>query len=111
MKNIRLKISYFRIYSKEKKSFFLYIAEDEYWIDISTHERYLQTHHNLLSGKIKNVKINRDTDYQVADSAEIDDKSCLANGCRIGSNVKIVNSVLGEKVIVEDAAVVQNLVI
>ncbi|MGI8542970.1 MAG: sugar phosphate nucleotidyltransferase [Aridibacter sp.] len=96
---------------ERKGKFYSYTAEDDYWIDIGTHRRYLQAHYDLLSGKIKNFKINRNNNYQSSASAEIDDKSCLANGCRIGSDVKIINSVLGENVIVEDGAVIRNSII
>ncbi len=96
---------------ERNEKFYSYIAEDEYWIDIGTHQRYLQAHYDLLADKVKNFQLERNGNYQAADSAKIDDKSCLANGCRIGSGVQIINSILGEDVIVEDEATIENSVI
>ncbi len=96
---------------KRKEKFYSYIAEDQYWIDIGTHQRYLQAHYDLMSDKIKIFQLERNKNYEAADSAEIDDRSYLAEGCIIGSGVKIINSVLDKNVIIEDGAVIQNSVI
>ncbi len=96
---------------ENKEKFYSYIAEDDYWIDIGTHRRYLQAHYDLMADRIKNFQLEKNGNYKAADSAEIDDKSCLAEGCKIGSEAKIINSVLGENVVVEEGAVVENSVI
>ncbi len=96
---------------ERKERFYSYIAEDEYWIDIGTHKRYLQAHYDLLSGKIKNIQIERNNNYRVKDSTEIDDESRLAKGCKIGFDTKIINSVLGENVTVGDGTIIENSVI
>lgn len=96
---------------ERKEKLYSYTAQDDYWIDIGTHQRYLQAHYDLMKDKVKIFQLEKNESYKAADSAKIDDKSCLAKGCTIGSDAKIINSVLGENVIVESGAVIENSVI
>jgi mannose-1-phosphate guanylyltransferase len=94
-----------------KELFHAFVADDNYWLDIGTPPRYLQAHHDLLAGKIKNFRLNRNNQFQIADSAEIDEISCIAKGCVIKSGAKIVNSILGKDVSIEKNAIIKNSVI
>jgi ADP-glucose pyrophosphorylase len=61
---------------------------------------------------IKNFHLERKSaNKQIADSAEIDEKSFIANGCVIGEQTKIINSTLGKNVEVEDGVIIKDSVI
>lgn len=93
-----------------KEIFKAYIAENTYWLDIGTIERYLQAHGDLLAGKIGNIFLP--TAYsQSFESVEIDEKSVVGKGCKLEPGVKIKNSVLGEKVSVGENVSIENSVI
>ena len=94
-----------------KEKFYAFVASDNYWLDIGTLPRYLQAHHDLMRGKIKNFQVERNNKFYVANSAEIDELSCLADGCVIEKGAKIINSILGKDVVIEKDAIVQNSVI
>lgn len=98
---------------KQKARFFAFVAADSYWLDIGTPARYWQAHQDLLSGKIKNLRVDNapDAPSDIAHTAEIDKKSLIAEGCTIKPGAKIVNSVLGAGVYVEEKAVITNSVI
>lgn len=93
------------------ENFRAFIAEDNYWLDIGTPQRYLQAHRDLISGKIKNVRLGKNNNFEIAADAEIDDNSCIGEGCVIKSRAKIINSVLGRDVVIEEDAFVENCVI
>lgn len=96
---------------KRKEAFHGFVARDNYWLDIGTPERYLQSHYDLMSGKLKDFQIERDQESEIDTAAEIDDKSVIAAGCRIKSGAVIMNSVLGEDVVIEEGAFIENSVI
>lgn len=92
--------------------FFAHIPKDTYWIDIGTPDRYLKAHMDLLSDRVPQIRIReRRGDFELAESAEIDDKSLIANGCSIKAGAQIVNSVLGEGCYIEEKAQIANSVI
>lgn len=97
---------------EKKMPFYSYVSEREYWIDIGTHERYLQAHFDLMANRVGIFKLERTEDSRENNSTfKIDPCSILAEGCRIGMGAEIRNSVLGRNVSVEDGAVVRNSVI
>ncbi len=96
---------------KKGENFRAFVARDAYWLDIGTPQRYLQAHCDLMSGKIRNFEINRAGRFDQSADAEIDDKSCIADGCVIKPKAKIINSVLGKGVIIEENSIVRNSVI
>ncbi len=96
---------------REKARFQGFVAEDNYWLDIGTPERYLQAHQDLMSGRIKSFQISKAGNFQKSNGAEIDDVSCLADGCVIKPRARIINSVLGKGVVVAENTIVQNSVI
>ncbi len=97
---------------KNKELFFAYIADDAYWLDIGTPERYWQAHQDLLSGKIKRIFPALQTaSSDIAHTAEVDKQSLIASDCVIKPGAKIINSVLGAGVYVEEKAVIENSVV
>ena len=94
-----------------KLPFFGHVMTDEYWLDIGTPDSYLKAHHDFLSGRIKGFEIGRADQSDVATHAEIDKRSIIGETCTIKPGAKIVNSVLGKGVHVEEKAVIENSVI
>lgn len=88
-----------------------FVAEGIYWLDIGTPQRYLQAHYDLIAGRIKNLQIAPDSNFRASEEAEIDDRSWIADECVIMPKAKIINSVLGRGVVVEENTVVRNSVI
>lgn len=91
--------------------FFAYVMRDEYWRDIGTPANYLSAHHDFLSGRIKGFDLDKDTTSDIATKAEIDKTSYISEGCVIKPGVRIVNSVIGAGVLIEEKAVIENSVI
>lgn len=96
---------------RNQEKFQAFVADDNYWLDIGTTHRYLQANQDLIAGKIRNSQVLKSNNSEVSDSAEISEKSLMADGCVIKSGAKIINSVLGENVRVGENAIVQNSVI
>lgn len=94
----------------ENKPFYSYIMDGEYWRDIGTPDSYLEAHHDIMSGKVAGLD-NLKADYESATAASIDSVSIIGEGCNIKPNARIVNSVLGKNVVVEEKAVIENSVI
>lgn len=95
----------------KKENFRAYVANENYWIDIGTPEKYLQANQDLINGKIRDFFLKKDTDIHRATSAEIDSLSYLGNGCVIKPGSKILNSIIGENVLVEENVIIENSVI
>lgn len=96
---------------RQKENFHAYIMQNNYWLDIGTPKHYLQAHYDLINGKVKNFQINRNHKLEVCKEAEIDNKSIIAEDCRIAPGAKIINSVLGKNVSVGEKTVIENSVI
>ena len=91
--------------------FFAYVLSNEYWLDIGTPVSYLAAHHDYLSGKITGFDLEKRAVADVATRAEIDDLSYIGEDCVIKPGVKIVNSVIGSGVHIEEKAMVENSVV
>jgi NDP-sugar pyrophosphorylase family protein len=97
---------------KREMPFFGYEMTTEYWRDIGTPESYLSAHHDFLSGKIDGFEIETTaTSDDVATRAEIDKLSVLGTDCVVKSGARVINSVIGSGVHIEEKAVVENSVI
>lgn len=94
-----------------RERFHAYIAQNDYWLDIGTPERYLQANADLIGGKIKNLKLERTQNFQIGDDVEIDEKSHIADGCLIKDGARILNSVLGKNVVIEEGVTIENSII
>jgi NDP-sugar pyrophosphorylase family protein len=91
--------------------FFGYILGDEYWRDIGTPDSYLQGHRDFLDGRIRGFDADPAEDAEVATAAVIGASSVIGKDCVIKPNAKILNSVLGTGVHVEEHAVIEDSVI
>lgn len=96
---------------KQRKPFYAYVMQNNYWRDIGTPQSYLDAHEDFLSGKIKNFEIEKNEQIKTDATANIDTKSILGNDCEVGANARIIGSVLGANVRVGENAVVENSVI
>ena len=85
--------------------------QDEYWRDIGTPVSYLAAHHDFLSGKIAGFELEKADNSDIATRTEIDKTSMIGESCVIKPGVRIVNSVIGAGVHIEEKAVVENSVI
>lgn len=94
-----------------EKPFFAYVMENNYWRDLGTPESYLAAHHDFLSDKIKNFKIEKFDNSEIATAAIVDRTSVIGENCIIKPNARIINSVIGEGVHIEEKAIVENSVI
>ena len=88
-----------------------FVIEDGYWRDIGTPGSYLAAHHDLLAGKLPHISINRTTSPETSPTAQIDETSIIGENCVIKPNARIMNSVLGPGVHVEEKAVITGSVI
>ncbi|MBA4125044.1 MAG: NDP-sugar synthase [Acidobacteria bacterium] len=96
---------------KRKREFYAFVMSGNYWRDIGTPASYLQAHHDFLSGQIKAFKIKKSAEADIATAAIVDKTSFVGEDCIIKPNAKIINSVIGTGVHVEEKAVVENSVI
>ncbi len=96
---------------KRQKDFYAYVLKNNYWRDIGSPTSYLDAHHDFLNNRIKDYKIERQNDSEVATAAFIDKNSVIGENCIIKPNAKIINSVIGEGVHIEEKAVIENSVI
>jgi NDP-sugar pyrophosphorylase family protein len=95
----------------KQKPFYAYIIKNNYWRDIGTPESYLEAHHDFLNGKIKGFDGERPQKGDIATAAVVDRNSIIAEDCIIKPNARVLNSVLGAGVHVEERAIIENSVI
>lgn len=96
---------------EKQKSFYAYILKENYWRDIGTTESYLQAHHDFLGGKIKGFELEKSRKTEIATAAVVDRKSFLDDDCIIKPNARILNSVIGKGVLVEEKAIIENSIV
>lgn len=95
----------------QKKEFRAYVMKGDYWCDIGTPQKYLKAHNDFINGTIKRFELDRDEEFEQATSTFIDDKSIIGKDCIIKPNVKIINSVLGQGVHIEEKSTIENSII
>lgn len=96
---------------ENKERFFAFIAGEEYWLDIGTHQRYLQAHYDLMSGRVRDAVCEQKADSAQFKNCEIDAKSHIADTAIVESEAKIINSVIGQDVVIGSEAVIEDSVI
>ncbi len=96
---------------EQKKRFFAYVLNSEYWRDIGNPESYLQGHHDFLSGRVPGFEIDRTVESEIATAAVVDSVSVIGKDCVIKPNARVLNSVLGPGVHVEEHAIIEDSVI
>jgi NDP-sugar pyrophosphorylase family protein len=110
-KNYSFEYNVFPDLLKQNKPFYGYVLAGNYWRDIGTPESYLQGHHDFFAGKFRRFEIEKSGNFDVATSAVIDSCSIIGDDCVIKPNAKILSSVLGPGVHVEEHALIENSVI
>ncbi|MDQ3802227.1 MAG: NDP-sugar synthase [Acidobacteriota bacterium] len=93
------------------KDFFAFIMRENYWRDIGTPQSYLEAHFDFLAGKITNFSFEKAKSFDVATTASVDAASILGEDCIVKPNARIINSVIGQGVHIEEKAVVENSVV
>ena len=96
---------------EKERPFFGFVMRENYWRDIGTPASYLSAHMDFLGGKIKGFEIEKAGPSDVSPTATVDERSLLDEGCSVKPHAKIVNSVIGPGVLVEEKAVIENSVI
>jgi mannose-1-phosphate guanylyltransferase len=94
-----------------QKAFYAYTLSENYWRDIGNPASYLDGHMDFLSGKIKGFEIQRGVRAETSHTAMVDKNSFIEEECIIKPNARIINSVIGRGVLVEEKAVIENSVI
>lgn len=94
-----------------EKAFYAYVLKENYWRDIGNPQSYLQGHHDFLSGRIKNFNIEKSAKADVSHTAVVDKNSFLAEDCIIKPNARIINSIIGRGVHIEEKAIIENSVV
>ena len=95
----------------KKEKFFAFVSGDDYWLDIGTHQRYLQAHYDLMNGRAGDFDNERRDNFGQFDSVRLDEKSRVADGVVIEAGASIKNSVLGENVFIGENTIVEDSVI
>jgi NDP-sugar pyrophosphorylase family protein len=95
----------------KQKAFYAYILKENYWRDIGNPESYLQGHMDFLSGRIRNFELEKSVKSEISHTAMIDKTSIIAEDCIVKPNVRIINSVIGRGVLIEEKAVIENSVV
>lgn len=73
---------------------------DGYWMDIGTHERYLQATWDILEGRVSSEVrptapgLFLGDGCAVADSASVGPRAVVSAGCEVGADAEVVDSVL-----------------
>ena len=92
---------------------------DKYWIDIGTPQKYLEVHHDILSGKFVSPRVPSnalvgtsivDSDVTIREGARIEN-SVIGKNCKIDQGVHIVDSVIWSGTTIDaDARITRSIV-
>lgn len=82
-----------------------------YWRDIGTPESYLSAQMDLLAERVSGFAPPEKKNYDAATTASIDERSYIGEGCSLKPGARIVNSVLGPGVHVDEKAVIEDSVL
>jgi NDP-sugar pyrophosphorylase family protein len=94
-----------------KRNFCGYVMKNEYWRDLGTPQSYLAAHMDFMDGKIKGFEIERSKSSDIATAAHVDSRSVLDENCTVKPNARIINSVIGPGVHIEEKAVIENSIL
>jgi len=96
---------------KNEIPFYAYIMDNNYWRDIGTPASYWEAHHDFMNGRIAGFDLEQGNVSDIATHANVDARSVIGKDCVIKPNARIVNSVLGAGVHIEEKAVVENSIV
>jgi NDP-sugar pyrophosphorylase family protein len=109
--------SYFPSLIERQETFVAY-TYDGYWIDIGTHEKYVQVHHDIMDGRFAAAPFTGESRAWVAPDARIEQGATVEGPCFIDEGVVIKSgarigpyTVLGKQTEVEEDAVLQNAIV
>ncbi len=109
--NYSFEYNFFPDLLEQKRAFYAYIMDKNYWRDLGTPRSYLQAHHDFLDEKIKGFELKNKQTADISHTAIVDNKSFIGKDCVIKPNAKIINSVIGNGVHIEEKAIIENSVI
>lgn len=109
--NSSFEYNIFPLILERKIPFFGFVIDRNYWRDIGTPKSYLDAHVALLDGTVEGFVIDRSSHSDIATAANVDRLSVIGEDCVIKPNARILNSVLGPGVHVEEKAHIENSVI
>ena len=114
------------------KGLYAYTTSD-YWIDLGKPEQYLNAHRDVLAGRMPlltlepgatgegasalakvaklHLPVHADAGIQVDPTAEIGPNVVLGEGCRIESGAILRDSVLWDRVTIEEGAIVEGAIL
>lgn len=95
---------------EKKLGFYGFNLDNSYWRDIGTPASYLAAHRDLLSGAVDSAR-PPETSADIATKAFVDKRSVIGEGCIIKPNARVINSVLGPGVHVDEKSVIEDSVI
>src|SRR5215467_3054256 len=86
---------------------------DKYWIDIGTPQKYLEVHHDILSGKFVSERIAKSALQRnsLGAGVVIDSKSIIGPDVTIRNGVRIENSVIGNNCKIDEGVHIVDSVI
>jgi NDP-sugar pyrophosphorylase family protein len=96
---------------KEQMPFYAFVLEKNYWRDIGTPQSYWEAHQDFMNGKVAGFELERAVGSDIATHANIDKRSVFGENCVIKPNARVINSVLGPGVHVEEKAVIENSIV
>jgi len=96
---------------KQSMRFNGFILNRNYWRDLGNPESYLKAHLDFLDGKVKGFENIVTANVDVATAAVVDECSIIGEGSIVKPNARIIRSVLGPGVHVEEKALIENSVI
>lgn len=91
--------------------FFGFVLDGHYWRDLGNPASYLEAHHDIFSGKLTGFEIEAGGASDIATTASVDKLSKIAAGCIIKPGAKIISSVIGPGVHIEEKVVIENSVL
>ncbi|HLH30232.1 MAG TPA: NDP-sugar synthase [Terriglobia bacterium] len=97
----------------EQKEPVMSFVLDKYWIDIGTPQKYLEVHHDILSGKFASPRVAKSAfdRNSLPPGAAIDEKSIIGPDVTIRDGVRIENSVIGKNCKIDEGVHIVDSVI
>jgi len=96
---------------RQEKPFYGFVMKNDYWRDLGNPKSYLEAHQELISGKINGFEIDRTAVADIATAATVDKCSVIGAGAVIKPGARILNSVIGPGVHIDERSLVEGSVI
>lgn len=109
--NYSFEYSVFPSILEKQKPFYAFVLNQNYWRDIGNPESYREAHQDFLAGRIAGFELKMAAGGDIATAASVDKRSVVGEDCVIKPNARVINSVLGPGVHIEEKAVVEDSII